>query len=264
MKKYLKRILPASAINLASMLLSYSRLKVKNYVAYTNATKNLSGIEIGGPSTIFRSKLPVYESCLDMSFVNFSNNTIWEGELSHSVNYHRKKIGQQYIAEAADLSIFSDKQFDFLLSSNCLEHVANPIKAMSGWKRITSRSIILLLPRKDFNFDHKRPITSFEHLIEDFNNDVDESDLTHLDEILSLHDLKLDPPAGSLEQFHQRSLDNINNRCLHHHVFDNDLVFKICDYLSMTIVEQTSSNSDWIFLIDTNHLRRKEQTIDNT
>lgn len=253
MKTQLKRILPESAINLARNFVLLTRPKIKNYLAYTSVTKNLEGIEIGGPSNIFKRQIPVYKNCSDLSFVNFSNKTIWEGVLSDSVNYYGKKIGKQYIAEAADLSIFSDKKFNFLLSSNCLEHVANPIKAMSEWKRITSGKIILLLPRKDFNFDHKRPITLFEHLIDDFNNNVDESDLTHLDEILSLHDLELDLPAGSFEQFHQRSLDNINNRCLHHHVFDNKLVLEICDYLSMSILEQTVTKSDWIFLIDTNH-----------
>ena len=188
-----------------------------------------------------------------MSFANFSNETIWEGKLQDSCNYYEDKVGNQYIAEASDLSRFSDQQFDFLLSSNCLEHVANPIKALSEWKRVTSGKIVLIVPRKDFNFDHKRPITSFDHLLEDFNNDVNESDLTHLDEILSLHDLELDAPSGSFEQFHQRSLENYNNRCLHHHVFDNVLVGQICDYLDMSIAEQTVNKRDWIFLIDTNH-----------
>lgn len=246
-------MLPKSVTSLVRRLLLQLRSKVKNYMIYTSATSNLSGIEVGGPSGIFKYKLPVYKSCLNLSFANFANETIWEGKLLGSCNYYEDKVGKQYIAEASDLSIFSDKQFDFLLSSNCLEHIANPIKAMSEWKRIVSGKIILLVPRKDFNFDHKRPITLFDHLLEDFNNDVDESDLTHVNEIISLHDLERDLPAGSLEQFHQRSLKNYNNRCLHHHVFDNELVRQICDYLDMSIVEQTVNKRDWIFLIDTNH-----------
>ena len=107
--------------------------------------------------------------------------------------------------------------------------------------------IILILPRKDNNFDHNRPITEFEHLLEDFTNDVDESDLTHLDEILNLHDLSLDPPARSFEEFKQRSLENFSNRCLHHHVFDGDLVHQICLHLNMLIVEETKTESDWSF-----------------
>ena len=30
----------------------------------------------------------------------------------------------------------------------------------------------------------------------------------------------MDPGVSSAEAFHRRSLDNFNNRCLHHHVFD--------------------------------------------
>ena len=117
------------------------------------------------------------------------------------------------------------------------------------WKKVAKDTIILILPRKESNFDHNRSITEFEHLLDDFTNDVDESDLTHLDEILSLHDLSLDPQAGSFEEFKQRSLENFSNRCLHHHVFDGDLVHQICSHLNMLIVEETMTESYWMFLI---------------
>ena len=57
-------------------------------------------------------------------------------------------------------------------------------------------------------------------MLEDYELGRDEKDLTHLEEILELHDLSRDPGAGSRDQFRQRSLQNFENRCLHHHVFD--------------------------------------------
>jgi hypothetical protein len=57
-------------------------------------------------------------------------------------------------------------------------------------------------------------------MFRDFEQNVGEDDLTHLQEILEKHDLKRDPLAGSWENFKQRSLDNFSNRCLHHHVFN--------------------------------------------
>lgn len=248
--KYIS-FMPASARNTALSLAARLRPRVKNYVAYTKATAKLSGVEIGGPTALFHRHVPVYKECLSLDFVNFSNETIWEGQLTDSVNYFGNKFGKQYIMEASELPKFADNCFDFLLSSNCLEHIANPIKALSEWKRVTSGEIILIVPRKDNNFDHRRPTTTFEHLVADYNNDIDETDLTHLSEILSLHDLDRDPPAGSYEQFHQRSLDNFNNRCLHHHVFDNDLVSRMCEYLGMSIIEQSVDEANWFFLIDT-------------
>ncbi len=80
-----------------------------------------------------------------------------------------------------------------------LEHAANPLRVLYEWKRILKNSgtILIVLPHKAATFDHRRPSTSFEHIKADFDSNVDESDLTHLDEILALHDLKLDPWAGS-------------------------------------------------------------------
>ena len=67
MKKILKRIIPKSVNDYVRRLLLPLRSKVKNYSVYTSATTNLSGIEIGGPSGIFKLKLPVYKSCSNMS-----------------------------------------------------------------------------------------------------------------------------------------------------------------------------------------------------
>jgi hypothetical protein len=94
------------------------------------------------------------------------------------------------------------------------------------WKRVLKRGGVLLLvcPHKDWTFDHKRPVTTIEHLLEDHGKRIDESDLTHLPEILQLHDLSMDPMASNLQDFVARSRNNIRNRCLHHHVFDTDLV----------------------------------------
>ena len=127
--------------------------------------------------------------------------------------------------------------------------MANPLKAMREWKRVGSGKIVLILPRKDFNFDHKRPITSFEHILKDFENDVDEQDLTRLEEILELHDLSLDKAAGSFDQFRNRSLRNYENRCLHHHVFDPKLVEEMCAHIDLRIIAQNSIDRNWVFLL---------------
>lgn len=252
MKEFIKSILPNNLIQLIVMVKIFFGKKILNHEAYINPTIRRNGIEIGGPSNIFKHKIPVYANCSAMEFVNFSSETVWEGKLLTITKYFRNKLGKQHVYEATDLSFFSDKQFDFCLSSNCLEHVANPLKAMTEMKRITKDIIILVLPCKDNNFDHRRKITSFDHLLDDFNSNVDETDLTHLEEILSLHDLKLDPPAGSFDQFKERCLKNFENRCLHHHVFDDKLVKRICDYLNIQVIQKTLTKSDWIFLLSIN------------
>ena len=79
--------------------------------------------------------------------------------------------------------------------------------------------LLLILPNREFTFDWRRPVTSLDHLRADFKRDTPETDLFHLDEILALHDLSRDLPAGSPDQFKERCLRNAEFRAMHHHVF---------------------------------------------
>lgn len=207
---------------------------------------NKKGIEIGGPSNMFKlqGQLPIYNVASIVDGCNFSDDTPWEGKINigKTYNYDGTKMGYQFICDGVDVPIIPKNQYDFVLSCNNLEHIANPLKAIDNWLKLLkpNGTIVMVLPRKESNFDHKRPITSMAHLIEDFEKNIGEDDLTHLDEILQLHDLKYDPLAGNFEEFKTRSLDNFNNRCLHHHVFDTNLLEQICTYFGLKVVLKAS------------------------
>jgi hypothetical protein len=49
--------------------------------------------------------------------------------------------------------------------------------------------------------------------------------------------LRLDPAAGDLTSFRRRSMKNYENRCLHHHVFDTNLVAQTIDYFRLQILD---------------------------
>lgn len=78
--------------------------------------------------------------------------------------------GSQYIAYGNALTFIDDKSLDFVISSHCIEHLANPIGALLEWKRILSDNglLILVIPDKERTFDHKRPVTTISHLIDDY------------------------------------------------------------------------------------------------
>ncbi len=215
-----------------------------NYVAGKN------GIEIGGPSHIFQSLIPVYFNAMKVDGVNFSNKTVWEGDIQegNTYQYLPGRFGHQYISDGTDLSEIGSETYEFLLSSDCLEHIANPIKALLEWNRILkiNHLMLLVLPNKVNNFDHQREFTSFDHVINDYNKNIDESDMTHLKEILSLHDLSKDPAAGNFQQFAARSLDNLHNRCLHHHVFNKDLIQKILEITGFTVISLEETNTSFV------------------
>ena len=212
------------------------------------------GIEIGGPSGIFNTGgyLPLYNIADTIDGVNFSNNTVWEGALQEGNAYkYYDKTGYQYIAEGDNLFNIKDEAYDFVLSCNNLEHMANPLKAVFEWKRILKNTgvLLLVLPNKEVNFDHNRPYTTMEHLIDDYKNNTGEEDMTHLDEILQLHDLKRDPQSGSYENFVKRSKLNLENRCLHHHVFNQGLLQQVALFCNLHVLKQYTTYTDHFILL---------------
>ena len=76
-----------------------------------------------------------------------------------------------------------------------------------------------------------------------------EDDLSTLPEILINHDLTMDAPAGNFEEFTKRSLDNFNNRCLHHYVYNDELLMEICNYFKCTFVyNETIGLNRWFII----------------
>lgn len=201
-----------------------------------------TGMEIGGPSRIFSSvgRLPLYVHAERVDNCNFAGRTVWEGTLKDGDRFaygRGRTLGTQFIRDAVDLHGIEDASYDFVCSSHTLEHVANPLKALREWSRILRRdgTLILVLPHYEATFDHRRPVTSLDHLIDDFSRDVGEDDLSHLPEVLEHHDLARDPEAGDIDAFRDRLQDNVANRCLHHHVFDTDLAVRMVDEASLAI-----------------------------
>jgi SAM-dependent methyltransferase len=225
------------------------RIKIGSLRQWQQIIKGKKGIEIGGPSGVFDKDgyFPVYPFIEALDGVNFSKTTLWEGSLQEGNTYrYGNKCGHQFIAEGTNLSQIASERYDFVLSCNNLEHLANPLLAIFEWNRILKRQgvLILALPNKESNFDHRRPYTTFEHIVNDYENHTSESDLTHLNEILKLHDLKRDFKAKNFEAFKKRGSNNYENRCLHHHVFNLPLLEQLAEYAGMKVLLQHASKTD--------------------
>jgi SAM-dependent methyltransferase len=251
-RKRIKAGLPKPIIEALISLRNLMSRNIPGSDVYISHIVGKRGIEIGGPSSLFKSVLPLYKSIQSLDGVNFSNSTIWEGQIQSGQNFNfvGNRKGIQFISDATDLSQIGGGTYDFVLSSNCLEHIANPLKALFEWKRVirANGSLILVLPNKANNFDHRRPTTSFDHILEDFNSNTTEDDLTHLDEILKLHDLSMDLAAGSIASFEARSLNNYANRSLHHHVFDLRVMQSMLEYCRFDVIQSTEQKQDLFML----------------
>ena len=201
------------------------------------------GIEIGGPSSIFAwgGLIPVYPHARRIDNVNFASRTIWEDATKEGDAFYfhsRKAPGQRFIGEGADLRVIPSGKYDFVLSSHMLEHSANPLRALEEWRRVLKPggAMVLVVPARDGAFDHRRPITTLAHLVEDFEANMGEDDLTHLAEVLQLHDLSKDPGVTDAGTFRERAEHNAEFRSIHHHVFDTRLVVDVVCHAGFELV----------------------------
>lgn len=219
-----------------------------------NRFKNKKGLEIGGPSFAFTKAgfLPVYDYIKELDGCNFSTNTVWEGNIEEGNNYSfGNRKGYQHISDGSELNNIPDERYDFILSCHSIEHIANPIKALKEWKRVIKNEgyILLVVPHKDQTFDHNRPVTTLDHLISDYNNKTEESDETHFSEVNKLHDISKDGGIADKKSLEERTKDNFNNRCVHHHVFNSPLMVKLADYLKLKIITLNHFNPFHIVIL---------------
>lgn len=202
-----------------------------NFRVIASSVAGKKGLEIGGPSHEFSKVglIPIYPLLGSLQTSNYSQGNLWSEDTF------------DYILDATRLESVENGQYDFLLACHVLEHIANPLKALKEWHRVLKPhgSLLILLPDKNHTFDHRRPYTTFAHLKDDLDRNIEENDLTHLDEILALHDLERDPPAGTLAEFKERSLRNFENRALHHHVFDPKMISELFSFAGFKLLRES-------------------------
>ena len=233
-------------------VLTQERLDCLN--AVLSFVKDKRGLEIGGPSQVFRrwhSPLPIYDHVASLDNCDISRTTVWAAHADTYTFTRGKAKGKTIFCDGSALSRVADQSYDFVLSSHNLEHFANPVKALRDWKRVTrpGGGLILVLPNCAKTFDHRRVPTTVKHMIEDYERDTQEDDLSHLPEILQAHDLSMDLAAGSVDEFRSRSLNNFTNRCLHHHVFNESNSRELLTAIGMDVLAVEAAFPFHIFLL---------------
>jgi SAM-dependent methyltransferase len=177
-------------------------------------------LEIGGPSKLLN---PYYELCKTTSFLNLNIS-----KSVHSQDVFPKNNISSYDGDACDPNTFKKyslfDNFDLLLSSHTLEHFANPLKTLFLWKSClkTGGKIITIVPNKNFCWDRNRFYTSFQHILDDYENKIEENDMTHLDESSCMVETR---PS----YFENVGASN-STRIIHHHVFSTEILSLCHEY----------------------------------
>ncbi|MGY2876232.1 SAM-dependent methyltransferase [Marmoricola sp. URHA0025 HA25] len=188
------------------------------------ATEGRRLLELGGPSVIFRTDnlLSVYGRATSIDNVNYAAATLWESDLKDGGDYspEGKPLGVQMLREATDLGDIGT--YDTILSSHLIEHVANPLRALHEWLRVCAEggALVLVLPHRGATFDHRRPLTTLDHMTSDEHARRGEDDTTHVEEVLQRHDLSRDEGVSSMDELAQRLANNEQTRAMHHHVYN--------------------------------------------
>jgi SAM-dependent methyltransferase len=99
--------------------------------------------------------------------------------------FGRAACTADYYGDACQLP-FHSNSLDYVASSHVLEHVANPVAALAEWYRVLRPGgiIYLVVPNRLATWDHTRPLTPVEHLLDDYVHGTTNCDATHIDEFV--------------------------------------------------------------------------------
>jgi len=206
---------------------------------------NRNALEIGGPTQAFNN---LYRHLAVVDCVQI-HTSIPKGE-SAPYDFLPGKKGIMYSLDGTDLSLIPNDVYTAILSSHNLEHIANPIKALKEWVRVAKHEsyIYIVVPKKETCFDHRRPTTTFDHILDDYNKNVGEDDQTHTEEIISLHDRSRNIPRETTEQLRHRAETNGSHRQMHLHIFDDVILSKTFEFLNIEKMYIEHDNHNWYSL----------------
>jgi SAM-dependent methyltransferase len=141
------------------------------------------------------------------------------------------------VIDSIDLDPLAAGSYDVVFSSHVIEHLANPLRALAAWRRVTRPGgyMLIVAPHMQGTFDHRRAITSLEHIVEDFERGIEEDDMTHLDETLSLHDRTRDVPMDD-DTWAETRRSNPSTRALHHHTFTTPSLLALLDRAGLELL----------------------------
>ena len=132
--------------------------------------KNKKCLEIGGPTLLFTDKYPYTIYNLFNIIDNLNLYELKDSFITIKTNPDNIIYNKLY----SDILQIKEK-YDILISSHCIEHIANPIKYLKKMQEFLNDDsyILTILPNKSVFWDYVRPTTTIEHLIQDFINNID-------------------------------------------------------------------------------------------
>lgn len=138
---------------------------------------------------------------------------------------------------------YENESFDFVLSEHVLEHIANPIKTLKEWIRVlkTDGVIYLFLPHHDRTNDSLRNITTLDHMLEDYKDNIDYNDESHFEDWWNNVVLKGLMPAHYTHLSKKELLDTAS---IHHHTWTENEIASLLEHLGLEVLVKNNQVHD--------------------
>ena len=152
------------------------------------------------------------------------------------VNATETRFGQKnkidILCDAHHLAELADASVDVIASSHTIEHLVNPLLALNEWKRVLKPGgyVYSVIPNYKLTFDHRRELTSLEHLVADLESGKTTPDWFHIVEFLRNHDCDKDLVFKGDKERHFKEFMDAPHLHTHYHVFDLPLSYAIHEY----------------------------------
>ncbi|MCX6901551.1 MAG: methyltransferase domain-containing protein [Verrucomicrobia bacterium] len=138
---------------------------------------------------------------------------------------------------------FADNQFDFLMSSHCLEHCPDAIRTLLEWCRVVRPGgrLVVILPHAFRMFDCGRTLTPLAHHIEDYEKGVGLDDPAPWEEferisIPAQHHYWLDFPEARLPDGRINRKWVYENGCIHYHVWRTQEMIELLRHVGCRVI----------------------------
>lgn len=185
------------------------------------------GLEVGAGASPF----PVPLNCRVLYGDRRSHEKLvaesYPGQQSHDL------VVPDIQTDFGDLRGVADNSLDFIIGCHVIEHTRNPIGAIVSAHRKLKEggSLVLVVPDKERTFDKARPLTTLEHLLEDYEQPDRQRDKSHYEEFFRL---AFTTPEDRLEKNVEEAFASDGD--VHYHVWDYASFNKTVDYIQRHIV----------------------------
>jgi SAM-dependent methyltransferase len=174
------------------------------------------GLEFGA----LHSPLGVDPSC-EMTYADhYLNDELYAifPEIEQDYREQMVQVDLRVDLNSSDLSDLESHRFDFFVANGVMEHLANPLAFLANVARIMRPATMLYIavPDRDYAFDSRRDVTSFEHLWDEYERGVTDVSDDHFVDYLG----GVGVPVPDDPEAREALLDEHRRHTIHVHVWD--------------------------------------------